>query len=124
MALFSSPAAGHGGLMALFSSPAAGQQQQFRALALGQRPFLDSPFTNHLRELESYHHHHHHRRKSETSPGGGFKVPVAATTPIQGKTDNLKILPALLYIKTSLFPRRYPDIYLSQSYSHMCTKFG
>jgi hypothetical protein len=65
---------------------AAGQQQQFRALGLGQRPFLDSPFTNHLRELESYHHHHHHRRKSETSSSGsGFKVPGAATTPVQGK---------------------------------------
>jgi hypothetical protein len=63
----------------------AGQQQQFRALALGQRPFLDSPFTNHLRELESYHHHH--RRKSETaSSGSGFKVPGTATTPVQGKT--------------------------------------
>ncbi|XP_072155621.1 uncharacterized protein [Bemisia tabaci] len=30
------------------------QVHQFRAMALGQRPFLDSPFTNHLRELESY----------------------------------------------------------------------
>ncbi|XP_023724417.1 runt-related transcription factor 1-like isoform X2 [Cryptotermes secundus] len=63
-------------------SKTPGQQQQFRALALGQRPFLDSPFTNHLRELESYHHHHH-RRKSETASGGGFKVPGAATTPVQ-----------------------------------------
>ncbi|KAF7995650.1 hypothetical protein HCN44_006757 [Aphidius gifuensis] len=42
------------------------QHQQFRALGLGQRPFLDTPssFTSHLRELESYrrnkHHHHHH----------------------------------------------------------------
>ncbi|XP_066597385.1 protein lozenge-like [Prorops nasuta] len=42
------------------------QHQQFRALGLGQRPFLDAPssFTSHLRELESYrrnkHHHHHH----------------------------------------------------------------
>lgn len=41
------------------------QHQQFRALGLGQRPFLDAPssFTSHLRELESYRrnkHHHHH----------------------------------------------------------------
>jgi hypothetical protein len=27
-------------------------------------------------------------------------------------------------LDTSLFPRRCPGIYLSQSYSHMCTKFG
>jgi hypothetical protein len=25
---------------------------------------------------------------------------------------------------TSLFPRRCPGNYVSQSYSHMCTKFG
>lgn len=41
------------------------QHQQFRALGLGQRPFLDAPtpFRTHLRELESFgrnkHHHHH-----------------------------------------------------------------
>ncbi|KAL6438692.1 hypothetical protein ACFW04_004593 [Cataglyphis niger] len=41
------------------------QHQQFRALGLGQRPFLDAPtsFRSHLRELESFgrnkHHHHH-----------------------------------------------------------------
>jgi hypothetical protein len=29
-----------------------------------------------------------------------------------------------IYLFTSLFPRRCPGIYLSQSYSHMCTKFG
>jgi hypothetical protein len=42
------------------------QHQQFRALGLGQRPYLGGPdsFRSHLHELESYrrtkHHHHHH----------------------------------------------------------------
>lgn len=44
----------------------AGQQhQQFRALGLGQRPYLDatSSFTSQLRELQSYRRnkHHHHQ---------------------------------------------------------------
>jgi hypothetical protein len=29
-----------------------------------------------------------------------------------------------LFRQTNLFPRRCLGIYLSQSYSHMCTKFG
>ncbi|XP_034951465.1 runt-related transcription factor 1-like isoform X2 [Chelonus insularis] len=39
------------------------QHQQFRALGLGQRPFLDAPtsFTSHLRELERRNKHHHHQ---------------------------------------------------------------
>ncbi|KAK3923178.1 Protein lozenge [Frankliniella fusca] len=46
----------------------AGQHHQFRAIALGQRPFLESPFT-HLRELETF------RRKSE------YKSPTPSSTP-------------------------------------------
>ncbi|XP_033230562.1 protein lozenge-like [Belonocnema kinseyi] len=50
------------------------QHQQFRALGLGQRPFLDAPtpFTAHLRELESYRrnkHHHHHIHGQQTGNG-------------------------------------------------------
>ncbi|XP_055682609.1 protein lozenge [Lutzomyia longipalpis] len=41
------------------TSPTGGHQ--YRALGLGQRPFLDAPFPSHLRELESY------RRKAPTS---------------------------------------------------------
>ncbi|XP_031786968.1 runt-related transcription factor 1 [Nasonia vitripennis] len=49
------------------------QHQQFRALGLGQRPYLDGPnsFTNHLRELEYRrskhhpHHHHHHQQQQQ-----------------------------------------------------------
>ncbi|XP_034240183.1 protein lozenge-like [Thrips palmi] len=44
------------------------QHHQFRAIALGQRPFLESPFS-HLRELESF------RRKSEA-----FKSPTGSST--------------------------------------------
>ncbi|XP_066991833.1 runt-related transcription factor 1-like [Anabrus simplex] len=65
-------------------SKTPGQQQQFRAIALGQRPFLDSPFTNHLRELESYHH----RRKNECS--SGFKVPDSSAPP-QDSTASLSV---------------------------------
>lgn len=44
-------------------------QQQFRAFALGQRPFLDTRFSDHLRELEL-------RRKSDSIPPSiAFKVP-------------------------------------------------
>lgn len=52
--------------MCVVNNSFSGQQhQQFRALGLGQRPFLDAPtsFRSHLRELESFgrnkHHHHH-----------------------------------------------------------------
>ncbi|KAL0275111.1 UNVERIFIED_CONTAM: hypothetical protein PYX00_003073 [Menopon gallinae] len=55
-------------------------QQQFRALAIGQRPFLDSPFTSHLRELESY------KRKSESSIT--YKVPTSSTTPVQDSSGS------------------------------------
>lgn len=39
---------------------------QFRALGLGQRPFLDAPFTTHLRDLESF------RRKAPHTPISNF----------------------------------------------------
>jgi len=55
----------------------AGQQQQFRALALGQRPYIESPFASHLRELESF------RRKTDSS---GYKLP-SPGPPAQGKTN-------------------------------------
>lgn len=51
-------------------SKTPGQQQQIRAIAFGQRPYLDSPFNNHLRELESI------RRKNDSV---GFKVPEPTT---------------------------------------------
>lgn len=35
-----------------FTGPNGGHQ--FRTLGLSQRPFLETPFTNHLRDLESY----------------------------------------------------------------------
>lgn len=44
----------------LFIGPTGGHQ--FRALGLGQRPFLDAPFTSHLRDLETF------RRKSSHTP--------------------------------------------------------
>lgn len=54
-------------------------QQQFRAFALGQRPFLDTRFSDHLRELEL-------RRKSDSIPPSiAFKVPHPhSTTNTQG----------------------------------------
>lgn len=61
-----------------------GQAHQFRAIGLGQRPFLDpSPFTSHLRDFETYR-----RSKSEGPPtssagNAAFKVP-GQTTPLQG----------------------------------------
>uniref|UniRef100_A0A8D8SSE0 Protein lozenge n=2 Tax=Cacopsylla melanoneura TaxID=428564 RepID=A0A8D8SSE0_9HEMI len=58
-----------------------GQSHQFRSISLGQRQFLESPFTNHLRELESY------RRTTKSEPisnptSTSFKVP-GQTTPLQ-----------------------------------------
>ncbi|XP_043482117.1 protein lozenge-like isoform X2 [Leptopilina heterotoma] len=53
------------------------QHQQFRAVGLGQRPYLDAPssFTSHLRELESYrrikHHHHHTSHMHGQQTGNG-----------------------------------------------------
>ncbi|XP_046753802.1 protein lozenge-like isoform X2 [Diprion similis] len=56
------------------------QQQQFRAIGLGQRPYIDSgpPFGSHLRDsldhqyrkskYHHHHHHHHHQGVSATSP--------------------------------------------------------
>ncbi|XP_071526829.1 uncharacterized protein [Panulirus ornatus] len=50
------------------------RQQQFRAFALGQRPFLDTRFSDHLRELEL-------RRKSDSIPPSiAFKVPHTGPT--------------------------------------------
>uniref|UniRef100_A0ABD2XJZ9 Runt domain-containing protein n=1 Tax=Trichogramma kaykai TaxID=54128 RepID=A0ABD2XJZ9_9HYME len=53
------------------------QHQQFRALGIGQRPYLDTTtsLTTHLRGLEPYrrskhHHHHHHHSNSHHHPGG------------------------------------------------------
>ncbi|XP_047106001.1 uncharacterized protein LOC124775207 [Schistocerca piceifrons] len=54
------------------------QQQQIRAIAFGQRPFLDATPFNHLRDLE-------YRRKSgdsSSSSSTGFKVP-EPSTPLQ-----------------------------------------
>ncbi|XP_020707072.1 protein lozenge-like isoform X2 [Athalia rosae] len=56
-----------------------GQPQQFGALRLGQRPYIESgpPFGSHLRELEyrgkskfhhQHHHHPHHQGPNATSP--------------------------------------------------------
>ncbi|XP_012270246.1 protein lozenge isoform X2 [Orussus abietinus] len=47
------------------------QHQQFRALGLGQQPFLDAPtsFTSHLRELESYRRNKHHLHSQQGSNG-------------------------------------------------------
>lgn len=45
----------------MFSGPNGGHQ--FRALGIGQRPFLDhTPFTSHLRDLETF------RRKAPHTP--------------------------------------------------------
>jgi hypothetical protein len=33
---------------------AAGQHTTYRAIGLGQRPFLEGPFSTHLRDLEAY----------------------------------------------------------------------
>lgn len=46
-----------------FAGPNGGHQ--FRALGLGQRPFLDAPFTSHLRDLETF------RRKAPLTPISG-----------------------------------------------------
>ncbi|XP_049854492.1 protein lozenge-like, partial [Schistocerca gregaria] len=58
------------------------QQQQIRAIAFGQRPFLDATPFNHLRDLE-------YRRKSgdsSSSSSTGFKVP-EPSTPLQDTTN-------------------------------------
>ncbi|XP_021942389.1 protein lozenge-like [Zootermopsis nevadensis] len=103
-------------------SKTPGQQQQFRALALGQRPFLDSPFTNHLRELESYHQHHQ-RRKSETaSSGSGFKVPGAATTPVQDPSAGVGCSESPWGSYASAGPAPYPSYSpLQPSFPYSCS---
>ncbi|KAI5756489.1 hypothetical protein M8J77_025460 [Diaphorina citri] len=68
-------------MVAVGSVCSAGQPHQFRSISLGQRQFLESPFTNHLRELESY------RRTTKSEPttnssSSSFKVP-GQTTPLQ-----------------------------------------
>ncbi|XP_046988140.1 protein lozenge-like [Schistocerca americana] len=63
-------------------SKTPGQQQQIRAIAFGQRPFLDATPFNHLRDLE-------YRRKSgdsSSSSSTGFKVP-EPSTPLQDTTN-------------------------------------
>ncbi|XP_066952052.1 runt-related transcription factor 1-like isoform X1 [Macrobrachium rosenbergii] len=58
-------------------------QQQFRAFALGQRPFLDTRFSDHLRELEL-------RRKSDSIPPSiAFKVPPHTTATTQDPSQSL-----------------------------------
>lgn len=66
------------------------QHQQFRALGLGQRPFLDAPtsFRSHLRELESFgrnkHHHHHSSHLHDQQTGNNVttnSVSGACTNP-------------------------------------------
>jgi hypothetical protein len=57
-----------------------GQQQQFRAIALGQRPYLDAshPFGNHhLREIDNYRRKSADNSSSSSSLGNG-----AAGTPL------------------------------------------
>lgn len=53
---------------------------QYRALGLGQRPFLDAPFTGHLRELEPY------RRKVPTSSAN--QLPSAPTAASMGPSGS------------------------------------
>ncbi|GAB6033447.1 hypothetical protein CHUAL_013332 [Chamberlinius hualienensis] len=55
------------------------QQQQFRALALGQKPFLDTRFSEHLRELE------HFRLKGDSVISG---LPFDITRRIPGGTTD------------------------------------
>lgn len=50
----------------LFHRTGPNNGSQFRALGLGQRPFLDAPFTTHLRDLESF------RRKAPHTPISNF----------------------------------------------------
>ncbi|MPC61982.1 hypothetical protein E2C01_056061 [Portunus trituberculatus] len=67
--------------------PLPAGQQQFRAFALGQRPFLDTRFSDHLRELEL-------RRKSDSIPPGiGFKVPHTGPSSTQGRLPRRSPLP-------------------------------
>jgi hypothetical protein len=59
-----------------------GQQQQFRAIALGQRPYLDSshPFGNHhLREIDNYRRKSADNSSSSSSLGNGAAVTPLAT---------------------------------------------
>ncbi|XP_015598790.1 protein lozenge [Cephus cinctus] len=76
------------------------QHQQFRALGLGQRPFLDGPtsFTSHLRELESYrrnkHHHHgnhlhgHQGGNATGNPTGNANAPGSGCNPNPNPTTS------------------------------------
>ncbi|RZF38152.1 hypothetical protein LSTR_LSTR005513 [Laodelphax striatellus] len=60
----------------------SGQAHQFRAIGLGQRPFLDSTFTCHLRELGSYRRTKEEVSSPEPPPPGHaphYKMPGPST---------------------------------------------
>jgi len=58
-----------------FSVGCAGQQQQFRSLALGQRPFLEAPFGPHLRDVEALRRRDNaFKASSSTSSSAGLST--------------------------------------------------
>ncbi|XP_023318082.1 protein lozenge-like [Trichogramma pretiosum] len=71
------------------------QHQQFRALGIGQRPYLDTTtsLTTHLRGLEPYrrskhHHHHHHHSNSHHHPGTAGSSPLHPRAVLANNNNN------------------------------------
>ncbi|XP_011497246.1 PREDICTED: runt-related transcription factor 1-like [Ceratosolen solmsi marchali] len=71
------------------------QHQQFRALGLGQRPYLGGPdsFRSHLHELESYrrtkhHHHHHHSTTAQLQSSTGINNNNSCGNPNNSSTNS------------------------------------
>lgn len=48
--------------------------QSYRALGLGQRPFLDAPFTSHLRDLETLRRKATPSSQNSDTSQGSFKL--------------------------------------------------
>ncbi|XP_075214199.1 runt-related transcription factor 3-like isoform X2 [Lycorma delicatula] len=89
------------------------QSHHFRAVGLGQRPFLDTSFSTHLRELESY------RRSKEEAPSPNpplvtpCKLPQSQCTPLQDSNLGLNMETSWGNYSTAYSPSSGPV----QSYS-------
>ncbi|CAB0036983.1 unnamed protein product [Trichogramma brassicae] len=71
------------------------QHQQFRALGIGQRPYLDTTtsLTTHLRGLEPYrrskhHHHHHHNHHHHAGGTAGGASPLHPRAVLANNNNN------------------------------------
>ncbi|XP_044252547.1 runt-related transcription factor 3-like isoform X2 [Tribolium madens] len=96
-------------------SKTSGQHTAYRAIGLGQRPFLDGSFSTHLRDLEAYKKQQRGGPSSQSSDGSqsSYKQD-SQVLPEAGHNEFINTSltsppPMLNSAKSELDPMRYPD---------------